>query len=284
MDEAFVRDTIRLANAYLKNPGGLAAAAEGLGYVGMTAQQLLSRVNAVRGAATAGSQVATWVARHAGGGVLASAASELGAALGVGAAGGAAAGGAGAAAGGSAVTVGAVVAGVLGAIAIIAAGITGYQVLIANDEAEDAVETANRQDERVQERRDEVDGGAATLADEGYVVVQVTNHPQRALSVLGATAYREHEEGGAVLELCNFLHGGRCGGEEVDTPNGVVVAEASPTAALSVIGEAETSEEAWAQLCFQVENVRAAPLAEGFVADYGGETVTLDSRGFTAPC
>ena len=127
----------------------------------------------------------------------------------------------------------------------------------------------------------------AEVTGDDFVVVQLTNHGNKALSVLSGADYEAHKSDENTLLLCTFLHGGRCADEAVETPNGIVYGEDIP-ADIKLLGGAASVEAAWDDLCGRVSGVFPTPLAEGFSATYGGDTVTIDSRHnyifVAAPC
>jgi hypothetical protein len=133
------------------------------------------------------------------------------------------------------------------------------------------------------------EGGLASRV--GWVVVQVTNHANRALSVRRAEDVSAHESGERPIYLCNFLHGGRCSDYCVTTPNGNVVCGKDVLASLSEISRHPSGDdgktEAWRSLCSQVSDVFAPPLAEGWMGVQGGANVTIDWANFiftARPC
>ena len=119
----------------------------------------------------------------------------------------------------------------------------------------------------------------------GFVLIQVGNHPNRALSIKRASAIKAHYSGKSVFRLCNFLHGGLCGGHTVVTPNGKrVTAKQSPVAQIAEIRTFKDYNSARAGMCQLVSNVRANRLSAGFSGDYRGRRVTLDVSSIGSPC
>ena len=201
----------------------------------------------------------------------------------------AASGAAGGGAGAAGVSLGSIA--LYGAAALVVIGgaiYMGTRIIGANDEADRneaiAAQTSASAAAASSEAAAAAESNNALPEDSRYFVVQVTNHPSKAIAVVASETLDDHEANRAKLHLCDFLHGGRCEGSVVDTPNGAVTAGPSPEAQFGVLESGTTSDDAYVKLCRLVSDVRPASLAEGFVADYRGETVTLSYSGFTSPC
>ena len=240
---------------------------------GVTAAILETEIAAATAATAAGA--------GAGGAAGASGAGGAGAAGSGGAGAGAGAAGGAAASGTAMVIGGAIIAGLVGLI-----GYTGIQSVLADREADAAVSRADATEEMAEIVRDTDDNSVSgpEIGASGYALIQVTNHPNKAVSIRPMSAITGHQNGEAQLRLCNFLHGGRCGGDVVDTPNGPVTIDESPVASFSVLGEFPDYTSASSAMCSQMTNVAANNLSEGFSGDFGGERVTIDAASGGAPC
>ncbi|MEO0463269.1 MAG: hypothetical protein AAF127_09070 [Pseudomonadota bacterium] len=119
----------------------------------------------------------------------------------------------------------------------------------------------------------------------GFVLIQVDNHPNRALAIKSAASIEAHFAGKSRFRLCNFLHGGLCGGRTVVTPNGNrVTAGQSPIAQIAKLRTFNDYASARAGMCALVANVRPNRLSAGFSGDYRGRRVTIDVRSVGNPC
>ncbi|MEW5990857.1 MAG: hypothetical protein AB1736_05860 [Chloroflexota bacterium] len=114
----------------------------------------------------------------------------------------------------------------------------------------------------------------------------MTNHANHALSVRRAEDIAAHEAGERDILVCNFLHGGLCADQCVDTPNGQACGQ-NVRAKLAEISRHPAGDaglnEAWRSLCSQVSNVYPAVLAEGWSGVRGDAAVTLDWANWIFP-
>lgn len=167
-------------------------------------------------------------------------------------------------------------------------GVTAYQAYSAGAEADEAEAIAERTGQLAEERRLDHEADISTPDQDfgfgGYAAIQVTNHSGQAVAVRSMDAIARHQDGSQPMLLCNFMHGGRCPGDVVNTPNGNVTIESSPVAAITVLHQADSSAEAWAFLCGRLTEVRTANMADGFMGNFQGQTVTVDRSGFRSPC